>query len=67
MSEPKLFPCGGRNQPPCPPEPCAVIGGVALYTAAQVAAHGQAAYDAALASTTVPVEGVTDGPAPEDL
>ena len=37
-------PCGGLNQPPCPPVPTAVIGGVALYTVEQMHEHGADCY-----------------------
>ena len=40
MSAPNPFPCGSKGQPACPPQPTAVINGVALYTAEQIHAHG---------------------------
>lgn len=67
MSEPKLFPCGGVNQPPCPPVPCAVINGVTLYTLEQVQQYGLEAHAKGAASATIPVEGILGGPDREDL
>jgi len=38
-NKPNPFPCGGPNQPACPPEPTASV-----YTADEMQAHGQASY-----------------------
>ena len=52
MSRPVLFPCGGAGQPACPPEPCAVVNGVALYTADQMAEYREKCYAAWMRSAT---------------
>lgn len=44
MPEPHPWPCGGQNQPACPPVPAIVIDGVSYFTVAQVQAHGAANY-----------------------
>ena len=54
MPQPVLGPCGGENQPPCPPEPAALDGGAVIFTGEEVelwtreemVAHGQACFDA---------------------
>ena len=33
---PPPFPCGGPNQPACPPQPAIVIGGVEYWTREQI-------------------------------
>jgi len=58
-TNPIKWPCGGANQPPCPPLPCAVTfklyteGGPirALYTVDEMQAHGQACYAKGVADT----------------
>ena len=54
MPGPIMFPCGQPGYPDCPPEPAAVINGVALYTAEQIATHGQAAYEKGKAEAMPP-------------
>jgi hypothetical protein len=49
------FPCGGSNEPACPPQPGILPGKVLLdwdlpvYTRNEMAAHGQACYQKGLA------------------
>lgn len=38
------FPCGGNNEPACPPQPAAVIHEPAQYTLTDMKAHGSACY-----------------------
>lgn len=44
MPQPPIFPCGGTNQPPCPPQPATGT----LFSVAEMQAHGQACYERGL-------------------
>jgi len=59
MPPPVIGPCGGLNQPACPPQP-AVKGddGFPYWTEEQVQAHGQACYDKGREDATTIVGGI---------
>jgi hypothetical protein len=48
------FPCGGINDPPCPPEPAVVIDGVKYFTDAQIREHAHNSYRKGVADCSVP-------------
>ena len=44
MSSPDPFPCGGRGQKPCPPQPAAVTTEPVQYTLTDMHEYGQLCY-----------------------
>jgi len=69
MPPPKIFDCGGTNQPPCPPEPAVSTSvstanesdDVPRYTYNDMAAHGQNCWLAAKAWDREKVTAILDG------
>jgi len=56
---PNPFPCGGKNQPACPP-----IDTLGTYTPEQMQAHGHLNYHKGSADTLAKVNAVLDDPGP---
>ena len=61
MPPPNPFPCGGKDQQPCPPQPASVelFGPQALnWTHAEVLAYGKQCWDQAIEHASTIVDGV---------
>ena len=57
---PNPFPCGGRNQPACPPQPTAGTN----FTPEQMHEHGQANYQKGRKDVIEAVNEVLENPGP---
>ena len=56
------FPCGGVNQPACPPEPAIISDQQRLYTLTEMHAHGWNCYRKGRADERMTPHAGDDGP-----